>query len=198
MQANGISGFRRLTDRGFSHSEPLRYITTWIPNSLKRLYGEQTLWQWIALGLGTAITFAVVSLLLGWWLQVGDQMSSQWMSLGVRILVPLLLLMVNGAQLTWIRLINITGDLGQWLEQVEHGITFLLWGWLVYAGLNLVGVAVVQVQQLQAKPLEAVIVRNAMRLVGVLAAITVIYQGAESLGLPVAPLLASLGPVVWR
>jgi hypothetical protein len=33
MQANGISGFRRLTDRGFSHSEPLRCITTRNPNS---------------------------------------------------------------------------------------------------------------------------------------------------------------------
>lgn len=164
----------------------------WIPRGMNRLYGEQTLWQWLALMLGGVIALGVV-MLLGWeWLQISE-ISGPWLARGLGVLMPLLLLGINHLYLSWLRLINITGDLGRFWEQLGQGITFLLWSWWVYAALNTVGSMVVQLRHLQAKPLEAAIVRNVLRLVGILAAITVIYQGAQSLGLPVTPLLASLG-----
>ncbi|MDY6941028.1 MAG: mechanosensitive ion channel [Cyanobacteriota bacterium] len=165
----------------------------WLPEWSTHIYREQTLWQWLGLSLDLVLAVAIV----GWvyrWRKASHLDAASLASAWTGLCLPAAILLVfYGVEIHIRHILNITGKVERLSTVAIEGLLFLVGTWFVFMLTNAIGRSIITSRRFKTKPLEAMMVRNGFRILGVLAAATILYFGGERLGVPVAPLFASLG-----
>ncbi|MCW6037929.1 mechanosensitive ion channel family protein [Spirulina subsalsa FACHB-351] len=164
-----------------------------LPRWTMFMIGEQALWQWVVFGLGTLLAIAILwgmYKILGWYYTGSHSVQEAWSGL----LLPFSFMVVVTGWVFFVnRLINITGDTLQKLLTISIVLDGMIAAWLTFLTLNAVGRTIIAAPQFKDQHLETTIVRNGFRLIGFIAATTVLYYASEAVGIPVGPFFASLG-----
>ena len=169
--------------------------TTHLPKVAYIVLWHQRLWQWFA--SIAIVSAALVLTLLGYRLaQRIDQRSSQadnqhYHTRLVAMIVAISLLefaarvMDDGVNLTGMRLLVMSGV----LDVAKYGAIALI----VILGLEVLGAAVIRVRQARPGSIDAALVRVVVRLLAIGTVFSFVIWIANSFGVPVTPLIASLG-----
>jgi MscS family membrane protein len=165
----------------------------WLPKWSTRVYFEQTLWQWFGLALVLGGAVASVGLIYRWRQSSNldpTSLASAWAGLWL----PAGIIVVFYCTKTFAsHTLNITGEVDRLFSIAIEALLFIVGGWFAFILANALGRTTITTPYFSSRPLEAAMARSGFRLIGLLAAATVIYWGGGYLGVPVAPLFASLG-----
>ncbi|NET10266.1 MAG: mechanosensitive ion channel family protein [Symploca sp. SIO2B6] len=165
-----------------------------LPKWSKKMLGNQTIWQWGSLFLLLGLTIAVIRLvyrIIGSHQGQSDSRLSAWEGLILPAAIALTLLI----SLFLVReVINITGNMRVAISLSFETLIYVSLAWLGFMFLNALGRQVISNAYFDDdRLLEATIIRNGFRVLGVIVATTCLYLGGEQVGLPTGPLVASLG-----
>ena len=181
----------------FYISEPGGLVPPWwgslMPIWSDRLVFDQTLWQWAALVLtclclGGAI--ATLYYLLRFRLHQTGSVSGAWISLSIPTAILLLCL---AAKEFLDKQINLTGHVLIWVRAGALLGEYCAGAGLAFLLFNALGISILRIRWFRTKILEQTMMRNGFRLLGIVAGVTVVAFGFEKIGIPIEPLLASLG-----
>jgi MscS family membrane protein len=164
-----------------------------IPDWSKTLWFEQTIWQWGAMIFLYLLVFWIISItqkLLKVELERTDDTVDAWLSLSLPLVTFLSAFMVDHLL---DQEINITGTVLGIVKTGNLILEYAAGAWFAFLLLNAIGVSLLLAPRFRENVLEATMVRNGFRLLGILAGATVVTIGFTNIGISVAPLLASLG-----
>ncbi|MGD1715812.1 mechanosensitive ion channel family protein [Dapis sp. BLCC M172] len=166
---------------------------TWLPQWTNQLIQGQTIWQWCSLGLITLVALSSilgVAFLLRRYINTTDDLTKAWLGL----LVPTFTLWVAGSwEFFMDESINITGDLLNILLKVSTVIQGIVLAWLAFLMFNAIAWVVIYNMPADNKSLEAVIARNAIRILGFMSGLAIFYFTSREIGIAVGPIIASFG-----
>jgi len=166
--------------------------SNWLPGWTTILWGNQTIWQWFSLVVSLIVTSALVWFIRGF-LAFKTPSHGSLGHVWSTLLLPLFIFIILRGEIFFITSrINITGGLRAIVVGVGNVSEIALLAWLSFAFLNAIGRTIIASPYFSDKLLEAIIVRNGARLLGFIAGTTIVYFGSAAIGLPLAPLLASL------
>jgi MscS family membrane protein len=181
-------------------SNPGRLLTpkwlAWVvdmPGWTQRLYYGQTVWQWTALALTLFVLFSVLYALSRWKSRLGVPDSDVYRILD-RLLVPAVALL--GLWLARDFLVQQISFTGQGLIIVVKGLLVparLLEAYIAYLVSVLVAERIISSPRIDAASLDANMIRMVARVLGIAVGLAIIFTGANELGVPLVPLIASLG-----
>ena len=167
-----------------------RFIPAWSNG----LFLEQTLWQWSALVFLYLLVIETITLtrrfLKTQLLERTDDMTSAWLGLSLPLVTLFSAFTVDHLL---DQEINITGGVLGVVKTTNLILEYAAGAWFAFLLLNALGVSLLRAPRFRKNVLEATMVRNGFRLLGILAGATVITIGFTNIGISVAPLLASLG-----
>lgn len=165
-----------------------------LPDWTRASFAGQAIWQWA----GFAVTLIV--LFGGWWAvsRVRRRSTSAPVSalrrFGGRLVMPLLLILVCALALRIISgELNITGWPFLVTTVTLHAIAYLAAAWVAY--LLALGIAewIISSPRIDPTSIDASLLRISSRVVGIAAAIGVIFYGATDIGISVYGVVAGLG-----
>ena len=164
-----------------------------LPGWMKNLYYGKALWQWIALVL-TLLIVLFVPYLFSRWLRTLKKPDSEFMSVLRRLVVPGIALSgFWSAEYFLVQQINFTG---QSLVVVLNGLLIpitLLGAHIGYLIALLVAESIISSPRIDTASLDANMLRMIAGILGGMLGLGIIFFGANHLGVPVLPLVASLG-----
>ena len=164
-----------------------------LPGWMKNLYHGKALWQWIALVL-TLLIVLFVPYFFSRWLRTLKNPESEFMSVLRRLVVPgIALFGLWSAEYFLIQQINFTG---QSLVVVLNGLLIpitLLGAHICYLIALLVAEGIISSPRIDTASLDANMLRMIAGILGGALGLGIIFYGANHLGVPVLPLVASLG-----
>ena len=164
-----------------------------LPAWTQKLYFGKALWQWIALVL-TLLLVLIVPYYFSRWLRAFPESTSSFLLVLRRLPVPgIALFGLWFAEYFLIHQINFTGQV---LVVVLNGLLIpiiLLCGYIAYLLTLLVAESVISSPRIDAASLDANMLRLIAGILGGGIAIGIAFYGADHLGLPLVPLVASLG-----
>jgi len=167
----------------------VEYLPAW----MKSLYYGKALWQWMALVITLLITLFVPYLFARWLRGLNDP-GSGFMSVLRRLVVPgIALLGLWSAEYFLIQQINFTG---QSLVFVLNGLLIpitLLSAHICYLVALLAAESIISSPRIDTASLDANMLRMIAGILGGALGLGIIFFGANHLGVPVLPLVASLG-----
>lgn len=180
---------------GFEAPRLVRTAVQNLPPAGFELVGGEPLWKWVAMLLAMLSGLLVVLLVFRLAAPLderGERVS------GVRALVrPLLVVaaivviaFVRHIVVDWIRMTGVEREAVVGLLSVLTHSAFI---WLSFLLMARFANAIIHVREMGIYALDAQLVRLVSKLVAVLATIYILVHMAESLGIPVAPVLAGLG-----
>ncbi|HIK32327.1 MAG TPA: mechanosensitive ion channel [Oscillatoriales cyanobacterium M59_W2019_021] len=165
----------------------------WLPHWTTRVYWEQTLWQWFGLAIALALAVFVIAAIYRWRHSSHldpRSLASAWAGLW---LPASIIIIFYCTEIFAIYTLNLTGEVDRIFAIAVEVLLFIVGGWFAFILANAIGRTTISSAYFRQKPLEAAMVRSGFRAIGIVAAATIIYFGGEFLGVPVAPLFASLG-----
>ncbi len=181
-------------------SNPGRLLTpkwlAWVmdlPVWTQSLYYGQTVWQWTALALTFVILVTVLYALSRWKRRFGEPDTDTHRTLN-RLLVPIVALL--GLSLAKGFLLDQISFTGQGLVIVVKGLlvpAMLLEAYIAYLVSVLVAERIISSPRIDAASLDANMIRLVVRNLGIAAGLVIVFAGAADLGVPLVPLVASLG-----
>ncbi len=151
------------------------------------------LWQLVGIVLVIVILFG------GWWLVVHLLKRRVAAAAASRRflprLVPPLLLNCVALLAKWliVNQINVSGRVLLVASTVLQGITYLAAAWVAYLICAGIGEQIAASSRIDRASIDASLIRVAARVVGIAAAVTIIFVGATDIGLPVYGIIAGLG-----
>ncbi|MFB3105682.1 MAG: mechanosensitive ion channel family protein, partial [Pseudomonadales bacterium] len=164
-----------------------------LPAWIKSFYYGKAIWQWIALVLTLLVAF-IVPYLCSRWLRSLKDPGSEFMSVLRRLVVPsIALLGLWSAEYFLVQQINFTG---QSLVIVLKGLLIpitLLGAHILYLVALLVAESIISSPRIDTASLDANMLRMIASILGGAMGLGIIFYGANHLGVPVLPLVASLG-----
>ncbi len=170
----------------------LAWVET-LPAWSKTFYYGKTLWQWSALMLTLLIVFSV-PYGLSRWLRRRSEPDSEVLRVLRRLLVPsAILLGLLFARYFLVQQINFTG---QGLNVVLRSLLVpmvLIEAYIAYLLATLVAEGIISSPRIDNASLDANMMRMAARVLGVGFGIVIVFYAANQLGVPLLPLVASLG-----
>ena len=180
---------------GFSAPPLMQSVVQDLSPTWFETVGGEPRWKWLALSMAVLAAFVLVFLLYRLTLWLERQGGSSTI---VRALVrPVLAIAVIGViafvrrvAVEWIRLTGIEREV---VIGVLSVLTHVAAIWLLFLLAGRLADAVIRVRDMGAYALDAQLVRLVAKLVAVLLTLYALVHLAESLGVPVAPVLAGLG-----
>ena len=164
-----------------------------LPAWMKAPYYGKALWQWVALVL-TLLTALFVPYLFSRWLRSLKDPGSEFMAVLRRMVVPgIALLGLWSAEYLLIQQINFTG---QSLVVVLNGLLIpitLLGAHVSYLVALLVAEGIISSPRIDTASLDANMLRMVGSILGGSLGVAILFYGANHLGVPIVPLVASLG-----
>jgi len=164
-----------------------------LPAWMKDLYYGKALWQWIALAL-TLLMALFLPYLFSRWLRGLKHSGSEFMAVLRRMVVPgIALLGLWSAEYLLIQQINFTG---QSLVVILNGLLIpitLLGAHFCYLVALLAAESVISSPRIDTASLDANMLRMIASILGGALGLGILFYGANHLGVPVVPLVASLG-----
>ena len=164
-----------------------------LPDWLLAIYFGKALWQWIALVL-TLLLVVLAATLVSYWLRRFREPESRFVRVLRRMAVPATALI--GLRLAEYFLIWQVNFTSYFLVALLKGLFIpitLLGAYLCYLLTLLVTEAIISAPRIETASLDANMLRMIAGLVGGGIGLAVIFHGANDLGVPVVPLVASLG-----
>ena len=178
---------------GLSYIIPLRWIMNW-PEWARAQIGDSTVWQWIGMALAA---FVAALFLVGIHRAASRQQSREEERSGIgwhSIALPIGILVVAGLFTPFVCMLLRIGGLSRMMIAFGQAVVlYLTLAWLMVAGSILIGDLIVEAERLKFRSLDRQLIRLGSRLVGMLAAIGWLIQGADELGFPAYSVLAGLG-----
>lgn len=175
------------------HAHFLHGIISNLPDSFNTLYGEQTLWQWLALALCIfVITLASYLAFRCIWLpaRTKEKPLRNW----IRLLLPIIMM----SSITFIvhfldEDINLTGDVLTIVFGGGKALTILISAWAVFALCKAIAETIIASPHISSESINATIVKLGSSVVGAFLGAVIIIKGGQRLGLDMLPLLAGFG-----
>jgi len=183
------------------YEEVVRSPGPWIPGSwvdaLPEWAGvvflDEAIWQWIALVLTLAL-FASVMIACYVWARRWDKRSRGGRSPIGKILFVIALISLTRLLVVFVDDgINLSGRVLVVVELVLDVIAFSAGGWLIALVLALIGETIIHAQRLRQGAINSQLIRICFRLLTIVVLLYLAIAAAEAFGVPVAPLIASLG-----
>lgn len=172
------------------HMLPPRW-SLWLPEWSKgQLYLDQTLWQWCALILTLMLSLSSSAYLMRWHIRRihGDEHTL------LDVLIPLVIGFGLWCERYLIEdVLNITGMPFVAVSFALQSLIIISASWFTYIFINWLAEKIWTKKTLRNGNLDVSLIRTTLRLISLIGAGVVIYFGAESLGIPIAPLLAGFG-----
>lgn len=163
-----------------------------LPNwSKDKLYWQQTLWQWFALILTQVINVIIMVLLFRW--RNRHQGSSKIHSIDLTI-VSIMFLIFWSNNIFIFEVLNITGSVYQAVSTTLQTGSYIMLSIFTYLAINYISRKMIEEKKESDEiSIDTSIIETLLKLFSVIASTTVLYFGAKSLGVPIAPLLAGFG-----
>lgn len=180
---------------GFSAPEFVHKTVEALPAGWFETFGGAPRWKWVALAFVAFIALALFGLgyRLARFIRSATPSTSgltAWMYPLVAVATIALIFYVRFVVTDWIRLVGVERAV---LEGVLSVLAHLTVIWLLFLLANLIADSVIRMRDMGAYALDAQLVRLVSKLVAVLLTLYALTSLAESLGVPVAPMLAGLG-----
>lgn len=169
----------------------------WLPEWTTAIYLQQTLWQWfVFVFMGFSVSAAIIFVYrLQQRLIYNAALKKDRYIPFKKLFLPIAVWFLLGFVQYVVERINITGEVYQIFSLVNRSILFGVVTWLTFLAINAIAETIIASPQVANKGIDASLIHTIFRLLSVLASATVFYFGAERVGIPVAPLLASFGAV---
>jgi MscS family membrane protein len=170
-----------------------------LPRWSKYIVWEQTLWQWASLFILVLLAIAAINLAYRLTQPAGRNLNqhdlhSQALAWRGLLLPATIALTCAVSEHLIINVINLTGSIVTNVTVLLEVLFYVALAWLGFMFFNAVGRSIIACSYFDDDHLlEAAVVRNGFRILGVFAAITLLYVGGQKVGLPTGPLVASLG-----
>ena len=164
-----------------------------LPDWMQDSYYGKALWQWIALILTLVLTI-LVPLQISRWLRRVKEIDDDFIRALRRLAVPgsaLLALWFAEYFLIW--QINFSGPSLILVLKCLHVPITLLGAYVVYLLVLLLTEGIITSPKIDTASLDAHMMRMIAALIGGSVGIVIVFYGANNLGVPVVPLVASLG-----
>lgn len=163
-------------------------LPTW---SKDELYWEQTLWQWSALILTQIINIIIIVLLFRWRNRYYGSPKIHTIDLTI---VSTLFLIFWSNNIFIFDVLNITGQVYQVVSATLQTGSYIMLSIFTYQLINYISRKMIEDKQGQEEiSIDTSIIETLFKLFSIMAATMVLYFGAKSLGVPIAPLLAGFG-----
>jgi MscS family membrane protein len=183
------------------YEEVVRSPGPWIPRAwadalpgwAQEVVLDEAVWQWIALVLMLAI-FAGTMAASYIWASRWDKRHRRGTSQIGKILFVVALIGLTRLLIVFVdNGINVSGKALVVVELVLDVIAFAAVGWLIALVLALIGETIIRAQRLRQGGINSQLIRICFRLLTIVVLLYLAIAAAETFGVPVAPLIASLG-----
>lgn len=166
-------------------------LTERLPPWAKAPVWEQALWRWIVFGLALLAVLGALTIVRRW---INRRGAVHPIRQDVRRLVLPVAVSLAAWFLGFVSdAINVTGEARDVIATGLGAILFVALAWSVLMIGELVAELIAASPRFRTRSLDEAIVRLTSRILALIAAVLVAVYGAQSLGLPVVPLLAGLG-----
>jgi MscS family membrane protein len=167
-----------------------RFLPEWSTQSLL----DQTIWQWTVLALLLLLSFTLFYLVYRLLKASSDALNDRVPAWKGIILPSVSGLITLVARLLVQDVINITGDVLLGISSALEVCLYISLAWLSFMFFNALGRTIVANPYFDEEHLlEATVVRNGFRVLGLIASSLLLYIGGNAVGLPTQVLLGSLG-----
>jgi MscS family membrane protein len=164
-----------------------------LPDWTQGVFLDEAVWQWIALLLMLAL-FAGLMTACYLWANRWDKRHPNRSSQVGKILFVVALMSLSRLFVAFIDYgINISGRVLVVVDFALQVIAFAAGGWLIALVLTLIGETIIRSQRLRQGAISIQLIRICFRLLTIVVLLYLAIVAAEAFGVPVAPLIASLG-----
>ena len=164
-----------------------------LPAWAEGVFLDEAVWQWLALGLTLAL-FAGTMIACYIWANRWDKRGPGGISQIGKILFVVALIGLTRLLAAFVEDgINISGRTLVIVALVLDVIAFAAGGWLIALVLTLIGETIIRAQRLRQGAINSQLIRICFRLLTIVVLLYLAIAAAEAFGVPVAPLIASLG-----
>lgn len=164
-----------------------------LPDSFKHLYGEQTLWQWIALALCLLLIIVVAycSIRFIWTpAKTQERPLKNWL----RLLVPLIMLSLIYLIINFLdEDINLTGNVLTVIFGGGKLLMIIISAWALFSFCKAIAETIIASPKIPPESINATLLRLGSRVIGALLGAMIIIKGGQRLGIDMLPLLAGFG-----
>jgi MscS family membrane protein len=183
------------------YEEVVRSPGPWLPRSsvaglpawTRGVVLEEAVWQWLALGLTLALAGGIMTACYLWANRWDKRKPGATSQIG-KILFVITLIGVTRLLAAFVEAgINLSGKILVLVELILDVITFAAGGWLIALLLALIGETIIRAQRLRQGAINSQLIRICFRLLTIVVLLYLAIAAAEAFGVPVAPLIASLG-----
>jgi len=169
---------------------PISWVDA-LPSFMRRVFWGQALWKWVALLTAILLSLAVI---LGVYSMTKGE--GQVRSVGQylrRLLVPVLLLVASVFVLPALSdEILLIGHVATYLQLGATAIAYLSLAWVAWILIVAVGEFLVNRPRIHAESLDASLIRLTARIIAIIVAVLLVFQGATAIGIPLVGLVASV------
>ncbi len=164
-----------------------------LPDGFKKLYFEQTLWQWIALVLVWLLAVALTYLVFRIIHRMVRRLKLPWGS-WLSVTTPLIASgILNAALEITDNTLNVTGNVLTVVRTAGSGVLIGLIVWAVWRVFAAIAETIIAATRVTTEGIDASLVRIAAGVLAFVAALVVAVQRLDDIGVDVVPLLAGLG-----
>lgn len=163
-----------------------------MPAWMRQTTAGLPLWKWLALAA------LLLVLLLGWRLALrtsrrfGDDRPA--LQALARLCLPIYMLIATlvGLYLALAQ-INLRGQVGTAAELAGSALLYTSAAWICWRMASLVAEMIIASPRIKPRSIDAHLIRVCTRLLGIMAAVTLLVAGADRIGMPVVGIIAGLG-----
>jgi MscS family membrane protein len=164
-----------------------------LPEWTEEVFLDEAVWQWIALGLVLALFAGAMIACYAWANRWDKRDPGRPSQVGKILFVMALIGLTRLLAAVVDDAINISGRTLVIVELVLDVMAFTAGGWLIALLLALAGETIIRAQQFRQGAINSQLIRICFRLLTIVVLLYLAIAAAEAFGVPVAPLIASLG-----
>ncbi|NNK09055.1 MAG: mechanosensitive ion channel [Myxococcales bacterium] len=169
---------------------PMAWVDA-LPSSLRSVAWNLAWWKWIVLVLAALANLALVVWVHRLTRRKG-QPRSTWGYL-FRLALPLTVFVLALWFVPFVSdEINLTGAIANALRLSSTAVAYLSLAWAIWLFAVAIGESVATASRIRAESLDASLIRLTSQVIGLAAAIVLIFRGASEIGLPLVGLVASI------
>jgi MscS family membrane protein len=163
-----------------------------LPGWMKQVVLNQAVWKWGAFAVMAIIASALVFLVYR--LTRHEAQDNLVADILYRMAIPIfILLLIPGVAYLITEQINMVGAVAKYMLLILQTIKYLLATWVAWLGSLLVAEMLIASPKVEDDSLNAQLLRLSARIIGITIGLTIIFYGANQIGLPVVGVLAGVG-----